>query len=71
MGPDLLDPLLAVAAHTGEAAFTGALVVFFGLLSWAGFHRGRAPLGWFYAVAAVLAAALTAVAASGHVFHGW
>ncbi len=71
MGPVPLDPLVAVATHTGEAVTTGVLTLFFGLLSWGGFHRGRAPLGWFYASAAVLTAILTAVAASGHVFHGW
>lgn len=66
-----LDPLVAVATHTGEAVTTGVLALFFAVLSWAGFHRGRAPLGWFYAAAAVLAAILTAVAASGRVLHGW
>lgn len=60
-----------MAAHTGEAITTGALTVFLALLAWACFHRGRRSQGWFYAAAAVLVAALTVIAAAGHVFHGW
>lgn len=63
--------VLAVATHTGEAITTGVLGVFFAVLSWAGFHRGRASLGWFYAAATALALVLTSLAAAGHVFHGW
>ncbi len=67
----MVPVVLAVATHTGEAITTGVVGVFFALLSWAGFRRGRAPLGWFYAAATALAAILTVAAASGHVFHGW
>ncbi len=63
--------VLAVATHTGEAITTGVVSAGFALLSWAGFRRGKASLGWFYAAAAALAVVLTALAAAGHVFHGW
>lgn len=66
-----MEFLLGVATHTGEAVTTGVVGAFFALLSWAGFRRGRPPLGWFYAAAAAFAAVLTGLAAAGHVFSGW
>jgi hypothetical protein len=62
--------LLALATSTGEALTTAILAGLFALLAWAGFHRDRRSLGWFYVAAAALALVLTVLAAEGHVFHG-
>ena len=63
--------VLGITTSTGEALTTAVVAVFFALMAWAGFHRGRTSLGWFYVVATGLAVVLTVLSAAGHVFHGW
>lgn len=62
--------MLAIETATGEAITVAVIALFFAVLAWASARRGRTSVAVLYSVATLVAVALAAISAGGHVFHG-